>query len=150
MPETQPLRSIDVATPHTEHVVAPDMASWCARPACRAQFQQSAGRGRRREFCSDLCRRRADTEYKQAKARLDHFEALARDERHLLLSFGRGGEPLDADALADELATVRASDALDRTDAVLKFVGGRDPQLIAELEALCAGVRPLVRQAQAG
>ncbi len=127
-----------------------DLADYCSRPACRRQFQQSTGRGRRREFCSDLCRRLADKEYKQAKAMVDHFERLARRQRHSVLAFGRTADEADDLDLSQEVAIARAQAALDRAQAILKFSEGRDALLVAELEALHDGVRPLIRRQEVG
>jgi len=56
-----------------------EFADYCARPMCRKEFRQSAGRGRRRDYCSETCRRLADRDYKRAKALVEHFERLALD-----------------------------------------------------------------------
>lgn len=124
----------------------PDM---CARPQCRQEFRQAVGRGRKKDYCSETCRRLADRDYKRAKATVEHFDKLARRSRHDVLAFGRSGEELVEDGVSDEVAIALAAGALDRAEAVLKFVNGADDRLVAELHALCNGVRGLVRRAQA-
>ena len=143
-PQLHPLEGADGVEPNT------DLADYCARPACRKQFQQSSGRGRRREFCSDVCRRLADKEYKQAKSMVEHFEKLARRQRHSVLAFGRAPDADEESGLAKDVCLLRATQALERAAAVLTFAQGRDPQLLGELEALREGVLPLVHWEQTG
>lgn len=127
-----------------------DLPDLCARPQCRQEFRQSVGRGRKKDYCSETCRRLADRDYKRAKATVDHFEKLARRSRYDVLAFGRSGDELDDGAISEEVAIAQATSALERAEAVLRFVGDADPRLVGELEALCAGVRGLVVHAQAG
>lgn len=154
MSEAQVVR-VDGLTRPDSGPVALDFTLSCARPSCRREFKQSTGRGRRRSFCSDLCRRKADTEYRQAKARLANYEELSRKERHLVLAFGRADEqdddtPVQVAALSDEAALKVAATALGRAEAILPFLIGRDPQVVVELQALIDGIAPLVHQLQAG
>jgi hypothetical protein len=86
-----------------------------------------------------------DRDYKRAKATVEHFDKLARRSRHDVLAFGRIADEHSEGAVSEEVSIARASGALDRAEAVLRFVGGGDELLVAELEALCAGVRQLVR-----
>jgi hypothetical protein len=127
-----------------------DLPDLCARPKCRQEFRQSIGRGRKKDYCSETCRRLADRDYKRARATVDHFEKLARRSRHDVLAFGRSNDDLDDDSVSEDVAIARAAAALDRTDAVLRFVRDADPRIVAELEALSSGVRALVLHAQAG
>jgi hypothetical protein len=65
------------------------LTSVCARPACRAPFDVSMGRGRPKLHCSEECRRLADTEYKQAVSVVRHYEGLVLMARIDLARFGR-------------------------------------------------------------
>jgi hypothetical protein len=121
-----------------------DLPDLCGRPQCRREFRQSVGRGRKKDYCSETCRRLADRDYKRAKATVEHFEKLARRARYDVLAFGRAaGE--DADSMVSEdVVFAQALAALDRADAVLRFATDAEPRMVAELQALCSGVRPLV------
>ena len=125
-----------------------DLPDLCARPLCRQEFRQPVGRGRKRDYCSETCRRLADRDFKRAKATVEHFDKLARRSRHDVLAFGRSGDEGAGDALGDDVALAQAVGALDRAEAVLRFATGANDRLVAELEALCSGVRGLVRQVQ--
>jgi hypothetical protein len=126
-----------------------DLPDLCARPQCRKEFRQQVGRGRKKDYCSETCRRLADRDYKRARATVEHFEKLARRSRHDVFAFGRpADEQADAE-VSEEVALVQAADALDRADAVLRFVGDADPRLVEELRALRNGVSALVASAQA-
>lgn len=120
-----------------------DLPDLCARPQCRTEFRQPVGRGRRKDYCSETCRRLADRDYKRARATVEHFEKLARRSRHDVLAFGRAGDGT-TETVGQEAAIAQASASLDRADAVLRFAGDADPRLVAELEALCEGLRPLM------
>lgn len=120
-----------------------DLTSYCARPACRQEFRQSAGRGRRRDYCSDLCRRQADRDYKRAKAMLAHFEELASRSRLDVAAFGRGNEehPPATHGEPPELQRRALERAIARAGGVLEFASeDRDPQLLKELRALHGAV----------
>jgi len=127
-----------------------ELPDLCARPQCRKEFRQSVGRGRRKDYCSETCRRLADRDYKRARATVEHFEKLARRSRHDVLAFGRAADELDDFAVSEEVAIAQAAAALERADAVLRFVGDADPGLVDELDALCSGVRALVTHSRAG
>lgn len=142
--------SIRPLTGDAEDVDAFDLPDLCARPQCRHEFRQAVGRGRRKDYCSEACRRLADRDYKRAKAAVEHFEKLARRSRYDVLAFGRSGGDLDDEEVSQEVALARAVAALGRAEAVLRFAGDADHRLIAELDAICRDVRPLVDQAQAG
>jgi hypothetical protein len=121
-----------------------DLVDYCARPMCRREFRQSAGRGRRRDYCSEECRRLADRDYKRSKATVEHFERLARRQRYDVLAFGRSVDGTDLGPLSVESATAAAAASVARAEAVLRFVGDADPRLVDELKALLEGIRPLV------
>lgn len=127
-----------------------DFVDYCARPMCRKEFRRSVGRGRRRDYCSDTCRRLADRDYKRARAMVDQFERLARRSRHDILAFGRSADEDDAAQLSEDVALERAVGALSQADAVLRFASDADERILQEMRRLCDGVRPLIQQAQAG
>lgn len=121
-----------------------DLPDLCARPQCRKEFRQSVGRGRKKDYCCETCRRLADRDYKRVRATVDHFEKLARRARYDVLAFGRAVDESGESLISDEIALAQAVGALERADAVLHFASDTDPRLVAELEALCRGVRPLI------
>lgn len=127
-----------------------DLVDYCARPMCRREFRQSAGRGRRRDYCSEECRRLADRDYKRSKATVEHFERLARRQRYDVLAFGRAADEWDLAPMDVESAAAAAQASVARAEAVLRFVGDADPRLVVELQALVDGVRPLVTAAGRG
>jgi hypothetical protein len=123
-----------------------DIAEYCGRLTCRKPIVQTAGRGRRREFCSETCRRGADREYKRAKAMVLHFEDYLVRTRHEVAAYGRKAEaegglrtPVD-EARALEVARV----ALSRAEAALEFTTEVDDRFLGELSRLVAAFRPLV------
>jgi hypothetical protein len=125
-----------------------DLPDLCARPQCRQEFRQTVGRGRKKDYCSETCRRLADRDYKRARATVEHFEKLARRSRYDVLAFGRSADE-QTGSVSEEVSISRAVGALERAEAVLRFVGDGDERLVAELEALCEGVRHLIRGAHA-
>lgn len=127
-----------------------DLPDMCARPLCRQEFRQAVGRGRKKDYCSETCRRLADRDYKRARATVEHFDKLARRSRHDVLAFGRANDGAAEDGVSEEVAIALAAASLSRAEAVLRFVSDSDDRLAAELRALCAGVGGLVHRAQAG
>lgn len=87
-----------------------EVAEYCGRLGCGKTIVQTAGRGRRREFCSDTCRRAADREYKRAKAMVEHFERYLRRSRHEVAAYGRRAET-DAGLLTPDEEAARSRDA---------------------------------------
>lgn len=126
-----------------------EFADYCARPMCRKEFRQSAGRGRRRDYCSETCRRLADRDYKRAKALVEHFERLARRSRHDVLAFGRAADESESSVVSDDVALERATAAVERARAILRFASDADERLVAELESLCEAVTPALAQVKA-
>lgn len=127
-----------------------DFVDYCARPMCRKEFRRSAGRGRRRDYCSDICRRLADRDYKRAKAMVEQFERLARRSRHDVLAFGRSADEQGPAQVSEDIAFERAVGALGRAETVLSFASDADERLLMEIRRLCDAVRPLIEQAQVG
>lgn len=150
MPKTPTVQAVD--SPGTDLSGSDiDLVDYCSRPLCRTEFRQSAGRGRRKDYCSETCRRLADRDYKRAKAMVEHFQRLAERSRHDLKAFGRAADEFDSrEDLGDEVARERAFGAVGRARAVLQFVGDADSRLVAELTALCDGVAPLLTQSATG
>lgn len=122
------------------------LVAYCALPSCRSEFRRNAGPGRRKDFCSEECRRAAEKDLRKLKSRLVHFENLVQQLRIDIAAFGRSSD--DADAVErPEVATQRAAEALTRAQGVLLFAPNDDP-LAAELRALVDAVAPLVPRAE--
>ena len=119
-----------------------ELFAYCSRPLCRKEFRQVLGRGRRRDFCSETCRRQADADYKRAKAMVEHFDRLARLHRYDVLAFGRSTDSPEVD---EQVVMERARAAVGRADAVVRFAGDADPLLFEELTRLADAVRPLLQ-----
>ena len=115
----------------------------CGRLSCKEPVIQELGRGRRKEYCSDTCRRAADRDYKRAKAHVDTFEEYLRRSQHEVASYGRKAE---ADALSPEqlgsLETT-ARVAFARAETLVE-VGVPADLAAAELAALVQALRPLM------
>jgi hypothetical protein len=123
-----------------------EVVEYCGRLSCRRPIVQTAGRGRRREFCSETCRRGADREYKRAKALVETFERNLRNFRHEVAAYGRKAEveagirtPED-----DERIQREALAAVSRAQAVLEFSDGTDDRYLPELRRLVQAVEPLL------
>lgn len=117
----------------------------CARPACRRSYTRTVGPGRPQAFCSEVCRRSAEREFRQAKARLSHFEDLVEQIRADIAAFTRPAsmstEP--ADVLSPE-ALRNAREAVARAGGILTFLANSDEPLARELTALHDAVAPVV------
>lgn len=99
-----------------------DLPDLCARPQCRQEFRQTVGRGRKKDYCSETCRRLADRDYKRARATVEHFDKLARRSRHDVLAFGRSGDDHDGVSDSDEVMVAAAVGALNRADESPMYV----------------------------
>lgn len=121
-----------------------DVAEYCGRLSCRKVIVQSAGRGRRREFCSETCRRGADREYKRAKAYVESFERNLRNFRHEVAAYGRKSE--EGVITPQELERIQrdAHVAIGRAQAVVEFSAGAEDRYLDELLLLLRTVEPLV------
>lgn len=113
----------------------------CGRLSCRQPVIREVGPGRRKEFCSETCRRGADREYKRAKAFVDTFEEYLRRSQHEVAAYGRKAEEgaLSPDQLAGLETNARV--AFARADAL---VGAGVPTGASELAALVDALRPLL------
>ena len=122
-----------------------ELPDYCARPMCRSPFTRVVGPGRPQAFSSEVCRRAAEKELRQAKSLLAHFEDLTAQFRVDIAAFGRGGLSPAADTAATEPATWQAAAAaVHRVSGVLAFVGDNADPLAEELRALHAAVSPVI------
>jgi hypothetical protein len=120
-----------------------ELTGYCGWPSCRKPFPQTTGRGRRKEFCSETCRRGADRDYKRARAMVEHFEKLLTRSRYDVATFGRGDEEVETpDVQARLFADANA--ALQRAQAVLEWAQVGDQRLLVELRLLVEGVAPVI------
>ena len=125
------------------------LTDYCWRPSCRKQFLRTSGPGRRKEYCSEICRRAAEKELRQARSRLAHFEALVQKLRIDVAAYGRP----DADEVDDEElplsldAHQTAEDAVRRAAGALVFADPADPA-VRELKTLYDAVAPIVLSAR--
>jgi hypothetical protein len=115
----------------------------CGRLSCKKPVVQELGPGRRKEYCSDTCRRGADREYKRARAHVDTFEEYLRRSQHEVASYGRKAE---ADALSPEQVVsfeTAARVAFARAETLVE-VGVPTDLAVVELAALVQALRPLM------
>lgn len=120
-----------------------EVALYCGRLSCRKVIVQTVGRGRRKEFCSDTCRRAADRDYKRAKAHVTLFEEQLRNTLHEVAAYGRKAE--EGVLTPRELMSIHgeARAALERAATVVDL-GAPPDRVASELDALVRAVRPLV------
>lgn len=121
-----------------------ELVEYCGRLSCRKPIVQTAGRGRRREFCSETCRRGADREYKRAKAHVESFERNLRNFRHEVAAYGRRAEDEFRTPEDEERIQREALAAISRAQAVLQFSGAVDDRHFEELRRLVQAVEPLL------
>lgn len=124
------------------------LIDYCWRPSCRKQFLRAPGPGRRKEYCSELCRRAAEKELRQARARLAHFEALVQKLRIDVAAYGRPDidEVSDGELPVSLEAHQTAEDAVRRAAGALVFADSADPA-VRELKMLYDAVAPVVLSA---
>lgn len=128
--------SSDTRRTSTAHEV--EVPDYCARPMCRQQFVRTIGRGRPQAYCSEMCRRAAERELRQAQAKLAHFEAVVQQLRVDVAAFGAS----DVDPVLEAARTADA--AVTRTAGILAFLDGSEEPLARELRAIHDAVVPLV------
>ena len=130
-----------------------ELPDYCARPSCRRGFTRVLGPGRPQAFCSEVCRRAAEKELRQARSRLAHFEELTAQLRVDIAAFGRGGLPGADDhsstGAGGDAVRVTAVNAVHRTAGVLAFLGDSDDPLAKELRSLHTAVAPALLDPQA-
>lgn len=69
------------------------LPSVCLRVTCWNIFFVEPGPGRPRRYCSDECRRRADTDRKRCLARIEQLRDQLRREEHLLAAMTEPTNP---------------------------------------------------------
>lgn len=122
------------------------LVAYCALPSCRTEFRRTSGPGRRKDFCSDECRRAAEKDLRRLKSRFVHYENVVQQLKIDIAAFGRSSDDEESVEQPD-VAAQRASEALARAQGVLRFAPNDDP-LAAELLALVDAVAPLVPRAE--
>lgn len=122
-----------------------ELADFCARPACRREFRRTLGPGRRQAYCSEICRRSAEREFRQVAQRLKHFEGVVGQLRVDLAAFGRPGGSDDSapEESARPDARANAAKAVARVGGILTFIGDSSEPLAKELRVLYEAVAPL-------
>jgi hypothetical protein len=123
------------------------IAEYCARLSCKRLIAQTPGRGRRREYCSDTCRRAADREYKRAKALVEHFERALHKTRHEVAAYGRSSDGALPTPEEEVTRWATAHSALTRARTILEFDAALDGRFREEFAQLVAAVSPLVGDA---
>jgi hypothetical protein len=120
-----------------------ELVDYCSRPRCRKEFRR-ASRGRRQEYCSEICRRTAEKELRQARARLAHFEGVVDKLRVDVAAFGRSDNVDGAVATDPTTGTWQvAENAVRRASGALVFAASDEPA-VRELRALYEAVAPVV------
>lgn len=115
----------------------------CGRLSCKKPVAQELGPGRRKEYCSDTCRRGADRDYKRAKAHVDTFEEYLRRSQHEVASYGRKAE---AEMLSPEqlISLETAARVAFARASTLVEVGVPADVAVVELAALVSALHPLM------
>ena len=121
-----------------------EVVEYCGRLSCRKPIVQPAGRGRRREFCSETCRRGADRDYKRAKALVEASERNLREFRHEVAAYGRKPEEGVPTPEEQERAHSEASAAFSRAQGVIEFSAGVEDRYLDELRRLVAALGPII------
>jgi hypothetical protein len=123
-----------------------EVVEFCGRLSCRKPIVQAAGRGRRREFCNETCRRGADRDYKRARALVESHERNLRIFRHEVAAYGRRAESSEGYRTPEDDAQIQrdALAAVSRALAVVEFSGDPENRYLAELRRLLDAVGPLV------
>jgi hypothetical protein len=118
----------------------------CARPRCRTEFLRSAGRGRRKQYCTEMCRGIAEKEYKQAKATVIHYERLVREARYDVAAFGRAADDVLVPATPEEQAGSlnAARIAWQQAQGAVKFARPGDDQVLDVLRKLVEAIGPVL------
>lgn len=120
-----------------------DIALPCGRRTCRKPVHQELGRGRRKEYCSDTCRRGADREYKQAKAFVERFEEQLRRSQHDVASYGR--RPDESVLITEQVARLEAEARVAFARASTWVEAGVAPdRAVTELAALVQALEPIL------
>jgi len=121
------------------------LIDYCSRPSCRTEFRRAPGPGRRQAYCSEICRRTAERELRQARSKLTHFENLVEKLRIDVAAFGR----LEGDGADGESGGVRvdsrraAEDAVRRAAGALELANPDEPA-VRELRRLYQAVASII------
>ncbi len=122
---------------------AEELPDYCARPVCRRPFTRTTGPGRRQAYCSELCRRAAEKELRQTRARLAHFESLVDQLQVDVAAFGSSSrDSTEEDLTVDSRRA--AEDAVTRVAGMLAFLGDSEDPCARELRQLHDAVAPVV------
>lgn len=115
----------------------------CGRLSCGKVIVQPLGRGRRKEYCSDTCRRAADRDYKRAKSRVEVLDEQLRKTRYHVAAYGRKAE--EGIRTPEQLLKVQADArvAFTRAATVVEL-GASIERAQSELKALVEALRPLL------
>lgn len=140
MAATQPSERPSTRRPTAD---SQELQDFCGRPACRQPFLKTVGPGRPQTYCSEICRRTAEREFRQARARLAHYEGVVDGLRADIAAFNLNSEP----AVTDTEASIRrsAEDAITRVEGVLTFIEHSQEPLARELRSLHEAVAPVIR-----
>ncbi len=143
---------MEAATPRTrasnlsrQGPEAEALTDYCSRPNCRKEFRRVAGPGRRKEYCSEICRRAAEKELRQARSRLAHFEDLVQKLRVDVAAYGKP----DIEDIGDETMPLlledrqKAENAVRRAAGAIVFANPDDPAM-RELKMLYEAVAPII------
>jgi hypothetical protein len=121
-----------------------EAVDYCSRPKCRHEFRRAVGPGRRRDYCSDMCRRMAEKELRQAQARLVRFESIVERLRIDIAAFSKSDDDDAHQSAPSGDAQRRAESALSRADGILDFAPDPEDRAIRELRILRDAVAPVV------
>jgi len=121
------------------------LIDYCSRPSCRTEFRRTPGPGRRQAYCSEICRRTAEREFRQARSRLIHFEILVEKLRIDVAAFGRP-EINDPEGEKDAVrldGRRAAEDAVRRAAGALEFASPDEPA-VREFRRLYEAVASII------
>ena len=122
-----------------------DLVDYCWRPRCRKEFRRAARPGRPQEYCSEICRRAAEKEFRQARSRLAHFEDLVEKLRIDVAAYGKPyAEEVGSQSSSSSLdARKIAENAVRRAAGALAFAPADEPG-VRELQMLYEAVAPII------
>ena len=124
-----------------------EVIEYCGWLSCRKPIIQTAGRGRRREYCSEACRRAADRDFKRAKALVETSERNLRSFRHEVAAYGRKPEDGGVVFTPEEESRRQSAAlvALSRAQAILEFSSdAANDRYLVELKLLVEAVAPVL------
>lgn len=115
----------------------------CGRLSCKEPVVQEFGRGRRKEYCSETCRRAADRDYKRAKGDVQFYAEYLQRSQHEVASYGR--KPESGALTPEQLGKLEADArvAFARAEALAE-IGVPGDHAAAELVTLVHALKPLL------